>query len=452
MLYLAAMFTAAAFLPFAVIGKGGGFSPWMLVLLALPVGVVLLHHDVLDWLMAKASKATKREIKVEVPQWRDSLVLVARYIPTWLFIGTATYAVTRAITPDVSYPRMMFATILSWVVGFLAVPVPSGAGIRETVLFAAAGVPKPIAITTAVGARIIFVIVDVAGAAICAPFVRRAQGPITADEPPAGEILDDGRADRPLGLDPAHHSPRSCCAATVGLTEPAMTAALDGFDLGSRVGGAEPVAGARRGSRPTARPWPGRRAADRAGPSARRRPWMPVIARPDLGDAGALGGADEERLGGRCPSYLGRRRWMARWRSAAAWLAALASSPSALVTTTRSASSMIPRLMPWRSSPPEGEASSTNTSTRSATASSDWPTPTVSTITTSNPAASHSSERLAGAAGHAAQLGAGGGGADERVRVAGQALHAGLVAEDRAAAAARSTGRRPAPPPGGRCR
>ena len=197
MLYLAAMFTAAAFLPFAVIGKGGGFSPWMLVLLALPVGVVLLHHDVLDWLMAKASKATKRQIKVEVPQWRDSLVLVARYIPTWLFIGTATYAVTRAITPDVSYPRMMFATILSWVVGFLAVPVPSGAGIRETVLFAAAGVPKPIAITTAVGARIIFVIVDVAGAAICAPFVRRAQGPITADEPPAGEVLDEGEPTAP---------------------------------------------------------------------------------------------------------------------------------------------------------------------------------------------------------------------------------------------------------------
>ena len=182
MLYLAAMFTAAAFLPFAVAGKKGGFSPWMLVLLALPVGVVLLHHDVLDWLMAKASRATKRDIKVEVPQWKDSLILVARYVPTWIFIGTATYAVTRSITSDVSYPHMVFATILSWTVGFLAVPVPSGAGIRETVLYAAAGVPKPIAITTAIGARIIFVIVDVAGAAICAPFVRRSQGPITADD------------------------------------------------------------------------------------------------------------------------------------------------------------------------------------------------------------------------------------------------------------------------------
>ena len=185
MLYLSAMFTAAAFLPFAVAGKKGGFSPWMLVLLALPVGVVLLHHDVLDWLMAKASKATKRDIRVEVPQWRDSLVLVARYVPTWVFIGTATYSVTRAITSDVSYPHMVFATILSWVVGFLAVPVPSGAGIRETVLYASAGVPKSIAITTAIGARLIFVIVDVGGAAICAPFVRRQPVVAMDDEEPA---------------------------------------------------------------------------------------------------------------------------------------------------------------------------------------------------------------------------------------------------------------------------
>eukprot|EP01139_Manchomonas_bermudensis_P006552 Amastigsp_a177488_33.p2 type:complete len:230 gc:universal Amastigsp_a177488_33:381-1070(+) len=71
-------------------------------------------------------------------------------------------------------------------------------------------------------------------------------------------------------------------------------------------------------------------------------------------------------------------------------LAALARAPSALVTTTRSASSITPRLMPWSSSPPPGDASSINMSTMSETAYSDWPTPTVSTSTTENPAASHS--------------------------------------------------------------
>lgn len=196
MLYLAAMFTAAAFLPFAL-SSGSGFSAWMLCLLALPVGVVCLHHGVLDWLIGLVSKATKREIGIEVPRWHVSLLLVARYIPTWLFIGTATYAVARSLTPELSYPRMMFATILSWVVGFLAVPVPSGAGIRETVLFAASGLPKSISITTAVGARLIFVVVDVLGAALAAPFVRRRQGSVLLDhhdDPEAPADAADGEA------------------------------------------------------------------------------------------------------------------------------------------------------------------------------------------------------------------------------------------------------------------
>src|SRR6266705_1348499 len=52
---------------------------------------------------------------------------------------------------------------------------------------------------------------------------------------------------------------------------------------------------------------------------------------------------------------------------------------------------MIPRLMPWSSSPAPGATRTANRSTMPATATSDWPTPTVSTITTSKPAASQSS-------------------------------------------------------------
>jgi uncharacterized membrane protein YbhN (UPF0104 family) len=181
MLYLAGMFVATAFLPFALSG-GTGFSPWMLALLALPVGVVLLHHEVLERLIAVVGRVTGRSIDVLVPRWKESLLLVARYIPTWLFIGTATYAVARSLTTDVSYPRLMFSTVLSWVVGFLAVPVPSGAGIREAVLFASSGLSESVAITTAVGARIAFVLVDLVGAAVCAPFVRHL---------PVEEVADD---------------------------------------------------------------------------------------------------------------------------------------------------------------------------------------------------------------------------------------------------------------------
>ena len=90
--------------------------------------------------------------------------------------------------------------------------------------------------------------------------------------------------------------------------------------------------------------------------------------------------------------------------SAAAWAAAVARSPSALVTTTTSASSMIPRLMPWRSSPPVGEASSTNRSVRSATATSLWPDADRLDQHHVEAGGLAQQQRLAGAAGHPAQL------------------------------------------------
>lgn len=176
LLYLSALFVAAGFLPFALGGADGGFNGWMLFLLALPVGVVLLHHAVLGRMVAVVEKLTKRSLDVEIPHWRDSLVLVARYVPTWFFVGTATWAVARSLTPDASYPKVMFATVLSWVAGFLAVPVPAGAGIREAVLTASSGLDGGVAAATAIVARILFILVDVVGALICAPIAGRKRG------------------------------------------------------------------------------------------------------------------------------------------------------------------------------------------------------------------------------------------------------------------------------------
>lgn len=170
-LYLAAMFVAVGFLPFAL--SGGGFSPWMLFLLALPVGTLGLHHAVLERVLHGARRITGRTIDVAIPRWRDSLLLVVRYVPAWLFIGTATWAVARSLTPDASYPRVVFAAVLSWIAGFLAVPVPAGAGIREAVLTASSGLDPALSATTAVAARLCFIVVDVIGALAGLATVRR---------------------------------------------------------------------------------------------------------------------------------------------------------------------------------------------------------------------------------------------------------------------------------------
>ena len=190
MLYLAAMFVASAFLPFTL--SGDGANVWMLFLLALPVGVLALHHAVLERVLALVVRISGRELTLEIPRWRDSLIMVACYLPAWIFVGGGTWAVARALDPSASFSRIMFAALLSWVAGFIAVPVPAGAGVREAVLVASSGLDPGTAAATAIVARMLFLLADLVGAAVGAPLAGRKRSgatvaPITgvsSDAPP----------------------------------------------------------------------------------------------------------------------------------------------------------------------------------------------------------------------------------------------------------------------------
>ncbi len=74
--------------------------------------------------------------------------------------------------------------------------------------------------------------------------------------------------------------------------------------------------------------------------------------------------------------------------SRAAALASSSRSPSALLTAITSAISRMPFLIPCSWSPVRARVRKRNVSTIPATVTSDWPTPTVSTSTTSYAAAS----------------------------------------------------------------
>src|SRR4029078_7484139 len=98
---------------------------WMLFLLALPVGLVLLHHDLLEWLLERLREATKRAVTLEGPRWGDTVQVVVRYLPAWVCVGLSTWMVARALTPDPSIPQVMFAAVLSGVAGVLGVRLPA---------------------------------------------------------------------------------------------------------------------------------------------------------------------------------------------------------------------------------------------------------------------------------------------------------------------------------------
>jgi uncharacterized membrane protein YbhN (UPF0104 family) len=161
-LYLAAMFLALLGVP-ALLDEGSSGYVW--VLLLLPLGLVALHHAVLERVRGLAERVLRRPISATIPRWRDTLTLVVMYVPSWLLIGTATWAVARGLGQDVGWLDVAPAAVLSWVVGFVLVPVPGGVGVREAAFVAAvSGMDSGVAAATAVLARALFVLVDALGA------------------------------------------------------------------------------------------------------------------------------------------------------------------------------------------------------------------------------------------------------------------------------------------------
>lgn len=165
-LYLGALITAAGLLPIALVGGSSSSAP-MLLLLLVPLGLVALHPAVAGRGVDLLRRVTRRPLAIEVPSWSQSVGLVIRYVPSWLLIGTSTWAVARALYPGADWPEIVLATMLSWTAGFVAVPVPGGVGVREAAFLAvAASLPSGVAATTALVSRVMFMAVDVLGALI----------------------------------------------------------------------------------------------------------------------------------------------------------------------------------------------------------------------------------------------------------------------------------------------
>jgi len=173
-LYLAGLMVTTVLVPVAV-ASGASSSVELALLGLLPLGLFTLHPQVLGRARAIVIRLTGRGQSIVLPSWRATIGLVARYIPAWLLIWAATWCIARALLPDPPVLRIGIAATLSWVAGLAAVPVPAGTGIREATFVALAGLSVGVAATVAVAGRLLFVVVDVLGALLTAPWaVRRA--------------------------------------------------------------------------------------------------------------------------------------------------------------------------------------------------------------------------------------------------------------------------------------
>jgi uncharacterized membrane protein YbhN (UPF0104 family) len=165
--YLGAVLLAAAASPFALASSANERS-WFL--LTLPVGFAALHPAVLGRIIGVGERFFSKGEPTTVPPWGTAVALVVRHVPAWLLISATTYVVARSMHIDVGFAVVLFATPLAWGAGLVAVPVPGGIGVRESVFVAlvassaGAGEAAALAITS----RAIFIIADVLAAAIAA--------------------------------------------------------------------------------------------------------------------------------------------------------------------------------------------------------------------------------------------------------------------------------------------
>jgi hypothetical protein len=128
-----------------------------------------------------------RSVAVSLAAWYGSLaapvtsrilrVPVARYAWSWLGVAATSVLAAAALGVGGSPWRVGAAAVVAWYAGFLAVPVPAGAGVREGVFAALAGLPGPEAVAVAVVARLCFVSVDLGAAALAAATPRPTARP-----------------------------------------------------------------------------------------------------------------------------------------------------------------------------------------------------------------------------------------------------------------------------------
>lgn len=188
-LYLAAALLAAVLVPFDIANQTDS-GPALLLLLLVPIGLGCLHPAVLGKVRDVAAKMVGKPIDVVLPTWGQTVGLMLRYVPAWIFIAAATWATAQAL-PGVDAPviRIALATLLSWTAGFVT-PTPAGAGVREAVFIAVSGLASGPAVAVAVASRLMFVLVDVGGALAGIPGSRpkdRTRGSVGLSAPKAPE-------------------------------------------------------------------------------------------------------------------------------------------------------------------------------------------------------------------------------------------------------------------------
>jgi uncharacterized membrane protein YbhN (UPF0104 family) len=175
---IGAAFVCGVLAPFVALDGGDLGWGWAMIAL-IPLGVIVLHPAVFGRILGLVRRGTRGKVVLETPSWGKMIGLTACAVPTWALVGLSSVLVTEALGFHQNPARVAFAAIAAWIIGFLAVPVPAGAGVRELVFVALAGlagVHNAPAIAVAAGARLLLIAVDGLGGIAGLIYAQKKKG------------------------------------------------------------------------------------------------------------------------------------------------------------------------------------------------------------------------------------------------------------------------------------
>jgi glycosyltransferase 2 family protein len=99
------------------------------------------------------------------------------HVPAWVLMSLSTSVTASAFGIDIGLIDMLFITSASWFIGFVVIGVPGGIGVREAVFtsLATGVIGAPAAVSLALMSRLVFIAVDVVGAAVSSLLARSAK-------------------------------------------------------------------------------------------------------------------------------------------------------------------------------------------------------------------------------------------------------------------------------------
>ena len=108
---------------------------------------------------------------------QDLMRFTILQVPAWILMSLSTSVTASAFGAEVSVARMFFFTAASWFIGFVAIGVPGGIGVRESVFTALATgtLGAPLAVSIALASRVVFITADVLGAVTMALVVSKTR-------------------------------------------------------------------------------------------------------------------------------------------------------------------------------------------------------------------------------------------------------------------------------------